>query len=351
MPTRRLVLVGAIITVIAVAGGTAVLVGRSHSKAATPRTVTQIKQRMLQAISASDGEILQQVVKGSGSGHVEAWQYLETGKYASVAYSASGQPLTATFASETGGVFRLHFVDYQYRTWNTVSSAHSSRPRQGGTQQLEDMYRNLVTRGYFSLVGTGTIDGTRVIYLRLKLPAPAGFPIAPTTVYLCVDASTYLPVLQVMTRDSAVVGTTDYSLLPRSEANLTKLYFVAPAGFTHTQGTETFSNEARAAPSAAHRHRRHDARHAGGVSRCRKLRRPDRPLDQRRPRRRGARSSGVPIPGPTWRPARSARSTTTRRRQCARALRRVSGSTVRSRPSTTPPALGRPLSACTRIAP
>jgi hypothetical protein len=94
--------------------------------------------------------------------------------------------------------------------------------------------RDLIARGTYRIVGTGQVDGRRA--LKLDLPfgdGPGGF-----TTLLWVDATTYM-LLQVVTTSSDRTASNEahnsleYRVLPATQANLSLLTPVIPAGFTH----------------------------------------------------------------------------------------------------------------------
>ncbi|HEX4520923.1 MAG TPA: hypothetical protein VH063_15185 [Gaiellaceae bacterium] len=241
------------------AAGIVILAGGSHTRVAiAPRTASQIKQRMLLAVSSSDDEILyaheeKNSIENPGgasptivpSGQTDTWEDLSTGRSRLVSYDAQGQIQTESASSTTGNVWRADFVLYFAHSWQTMLHTFSNgAPTPAGSEGLADIFRNQDAKGAFTLVGTGMIGGESVLHLRRPwtIPFPGGASaLAPTSIDVWVDATTYLPVRQEIHAGPAVINRTVYSWLPRTAANLEKLNLVIPPGFTHTTGSDNSS--------------------------------------------------------------------------------------------------------------
>ncbi len=252
VPTRHLVLIGVVLGAVAVAAVTAIVVTRGHHTAAPPRTGGQVTQRMLQALTTTDDQIMVETSQNVSirnpagpnptpepDGHSVQWLDLATGKLRSVSYGLDGSIEFESVAGTAGGALRIDMVIYPESVWTTTTS-----PDIGASSHRSDVagsFRRMVADGVFTLVGRETIDGENVLDLRHQVTMPAGngpipAPVAlrELTTDLWVDASTYLPVRQTTRNGTGVVTqTSTYTFVPRTAANLANLNLVVPPGFTH----------------------------------------------------------------------------------------------------------------------
>ncbi len=209
---------------------------------------------MLLAVSSSSDQILYELSTKSElqdptgpnptvvpTGHSEEWQDLTTGQSREVMFDTSGRPEFESTSETSGRTWTISSVIYPARTWTSTSQTlPNGTTRPGGQAGLAALYRGLVGRGVFKLVGRGTIGGVSVLHLhQARLPQPAGLGIPAFSADLWVDASTYLPVLQETSTGGHVTDRTTYSWLPRTPENLAKLSLVVPPGFTHSSGNST----------------------------------------------------------------------------------------------------------------
>jgi hypothetical protein len=263
--TRRIVLAVALtVAITGAAGGAIVYSVATGHRSSAPQTVKELRQRMLLALSGSDDRILYEhdvhsSFRSSGggpmtltpSGHTDSWEDLSTSRNLSIIYGEDGTIELESAGSSNGSTLRLDTVMYPSGIWETFSHTFSGTPPASqGNQGLSDLYRALVARGDFKIVGTSTIGGESVVELDRPFPSaispPAAAKIPALTTRLWVDASTYLPVLQEITAGPAITSRTTYTWLPRTPENLKKLDLVVPPGFKHVTGdssaSTTFTN-------------------------------------------------------------------------------------------------------------
>jgi hypothetical protein len=255
VPTRHLVLIGVVLAAIALAAGAAVVLSRSHHAAAPPKTGKQVAQRMLQALTTSDDQIMVETSQNTSiqnpagpnptpmpSGHSVQYLDLATGRFRAVEYGPDGSIAFETVSGAAGGAFQMDMVIYPGHAWMTTTFPNHGEAHR---HDLADSLRQMVADGVFTLVGRGTIDGENVLHLQREVTLPAGNgPVpAPESLRklitdLWVDASTFLPVRQTTENGTGIVTqTSTYTFLPRTAANLANLKLVVPPGFTHQTGS------------------------------------------------------------------------------------------------------------------
>jgi hypothetical protein len=131
-------------------------------------------------------------------------------------------------------VFKTTDVVYGTRSWSDTQATVTYKPITTDAATV----RQQIAAGRWSVAGTGSLDGQRVI--KLTWHANEG-PVAD----LWVDAGTYLPVESVSTDTVGAPGhpgkdvfTDRYTYLAPTAANLAKLQVVIPSGFTRTAHPE-----------------------------------------------------------------------------------------------------------------
>ena len=127
-------------------------------------------------------------------------------------------------------VFKTTEVVYGTRTWSDTQATLPYKPVTTDAATV----RQQIAAGRWSVAGTGSLDGRRVIKLTWHV---TGGPVDD----LWVDANTYLPVESVSTDTVGAPGhtvkdvfTDQYTYLVPTAANMAKLQVSVPSGFTRT---------------------------------------------------------------------------------------------------------------------
>jgi hypothetical protein len=127
-------------------------------------------------------------------------------------------------------VFKTTDVVYGTRSWSDTQATVTYKPITTDAATV----RQQIAAGRWSVAGTGSLDGRRVIKLTWHV---TGGPVDD----LWVDANTYLPVESVLTDTVGAPGhtvkdvfTDQYTYLAPTAANMAKLQVSVPSGFTRT---------------------------------------------------------------------------------------------------------------------
>jgi hypothetical protein len=86
-----------------------------------------------------------------------------------------------------------------------------------------------------ALVGQETIDGQPTFHLAFSVTRPE-----PSTTDLWINSSTYLPVHEKIVVPRSHTVTNDFTWLPRTHANLTRLTTAIPHGFKLSEAATSF---------------------------------------------------------------------------------------------------------------
>jgi hypothetical protein len=243
----------AVLSAASIAGAVAVVVaapGPVRDARMTAYVVSRAEAALAQASSQNVIEYVRETATGTGEifvGNlpgrtVVSWTY--GGRQDRIAvYASSGQPAGEEGSVTAGRQRTITSVSYRDKTWwrqtDTLPPAVAPTPESscedatvlagGAAGSGSARIRAALSCGQYSIAGTGWVDGVRA--LRLK-PTQASSSRHLTAV-LWVDASTYLPVRDVVT----VAGTSaryqdDFRWLRPTPANLANLKVPIPAGFT-----------------------------------------------------------------------------------------------------------------------
>jgi hypothetical protein len=94
--------------------------------------------------------------------------------------------------------------------------------------------RHQLATGQFKIIRRGVVDGHKAIELGMTGLNPSKTGLHATEARLWVDATTYLPLRQVLQFSTGRQYMTDYRFLQPTPANLAKLRPVIPAGYHRT---------------------------------------------------------------------------------------------------------------------
>jgi hypothetical protein len=254
---RRAVRVGVALVVLVGAAAAAfgfLGLGGHHEATASAAEITR---RTLTALADSRDLIRHQKTTGhngdSSLTKTEAWYDLTAHRYRIVVYGQNGAVVSGSLSTIADGKLTAQSVDYQKRTWRTITGTVPTSSAAAGSPGYAEQIREQVSSGVYVLLGTDSINGKKVLHLRkpigppelsmravspsgVTMPAPARAHF-PNELHMWVDPSTYLPVRSELTSPSGVRLEVDYDWLPRTPENLGKLELVVPPGFNHTSET------------------------------------------------------------------------------------------------------------------
>ena len=261
---RRITPITALAAAVVVAGAAAVLgivVFKGGGQPAAKASVAEVKQRTLAAVSSSD-LILHTVQTSTGKqwststgvtvthNRQEVWQDLSNIRMRMVTYAPDGHVRSEFVTEHSGTKLRLDMVQYDMGTWTTATGSTQFAWDPGGSQAYAQRIADELANGTYTLVGTDTIDGRKLLQIRRSLPKPdfSRFPRPlpksvhlnanfPTELDMWIDPSTYLPAQEEARNADGVVSHSDMEWLPRTPENLAKLDLVVPTGFTHQTTT------------------------------------------------------------------------------------------------------------------
>jgi hypothetical protein len=208
----------------------------AHGTTGAPavRDVAYVHARTIQALDGLSGYVVRTHAVSTGTGFAtDGWSDAATGRRRYDTIAPSGQRRTTALISTSDPTV---VIDYENHTWWSyparVVSPPTLKPGGGGDQaplsvESPEEIRKALDTGRLELLGTERIGDRETLHVRLT-----GLP-APITVELWVDATTYLPVREDVTKDGAGHGVTDYTWLPRTPENLAAFDVAPPAGFAH----------------------------------------------------------------------------------------------------------------------
>ncbi|MFI5956002.1 hypothetical protein [Cryptosporangium sp. NPDC051539] len=151
----------------------------------------------------------------------EQWWDGKTGNWRR--HSAGGDSLI----TYTGGRATFTVVDHTTKSWWAIS--YQADPNEGGLWTKEDLRAALKKDSGLEVVGPETVDGRRVIHLRVA-KNPKG-----VNLELWADATSYDLVRTVEEDPHGGVSQWDYTFLPRTERDLARFALDIPPGYTRNQ--------------------------------------------------------------------------------------------------------------------
>jgi hypothetical protein len=237
----------------------AVIAAVAHEPAtkATPLAVPALRTRLLAAIDTASGDILYAHSESAPGGRT--WQ--------SPAYPQPGQEVhfRVLGLGSDGTAFKDGEYSFRMPSGSDAASSYTSDLDQGGLQLSGTLMavnhrrhvwgewhanfilgftldaagiRAEIAHGQFTVVGRTELHGQQAVELKINVPPSNEAPPHVTAARLWVDATTYLPMRQFLRMSNGEQNVTDYTFLPPTAQNLTKLRPEIPAGYAKADRTQ-----------------------------------------------------------------------------------------------------------------
>ncbi|NES13226.1 MULTISPECIES: hypothetical protein [Micromonospora] len=210
-----------------------------------PRMVSvgYVRTQVTDALDRSTDYIVLAHSTWADNGRMDEWTEPATGRRRIDLYVNGSLASSATETPEAGGGARWFQIDYQNRTW--TDDHRSAAELRVPVDSFQDFpaadpmsIREAVANGSLEVMGRETVDGHDTVRLRLKLTADVNR--LPVAMELWVDAVTYLPYREKISKSGRFNEGTEsvvFSWLKRSPENQKVFDLAAPAGFRdHTGG-------------------------------------------------------------------------------------------------------------------
>jgi hypothetical protein len=132
-----------------------------------------------------------------------------------------------------GSLVRFVSVDYTSRTWQEATFPTGKGYLQNFIPSVAAIRAEIAT-GDWSVAGQGVVNGHQAIELRWEHGIGPGYGTKTGTLELWIDATTYLPLKQILNETGALkqYAVDTYQFLKPTPANLATFDVVIPPGFT-----------------------------------------------------------------------------------------------------------------------
>ena len=143
------------------------------------------------------------------------------------------QPPAGSDAGIYGSIVKSVDVDYTDHSWQETTSAPGKGYPLNFVPSVAAIRAEVAT-GDWSVAGHGVVSGHQAIELRWRGGIGPGTGTETGTLELWVDATTYLPLEQILNETGSLkqYAVNTYQFLPPTPANLATFHVVIPPGFT-----------------------------------------------------------------------------------------------------------------------